>query len=233
MKNSKKVPGREGGEIIAQIHRNGDSHRFFSVPHPHAIVNCAEQNGGEQLGKRHPPGAGAGQQLPGGDASLQYGQLVFGQTLSANLISGGGEAKPPGGLLIIFLKAVRFLLPFRHAGRQHAPRRKACLRVADAQVLIDQVPQKVQRPGPIGQNMVNLQADPPAVVEHAEQQAAPEGGVDGKTGGQLFRTGRRRQRAVLQIIPEPAPPEHTAVDGKPLHGPVQGALQSRGLHRFL
>lgn len=229
----KKIPGGFRGKVAAQIDGDGDDHRLFAVPHPHPRVDGAEENRRHQLRQCNASGPRTGQDLVQGHPALQDGQMVSGQALPPDLIGGGRTAHGAAlGLLIVLLEAVRLLLGGGRVVGQDRDRLGELLRAAQQQILIDQGAQKVQRAGAVCQRVVDLQADPPAVVEDAEEQAAADGGIDRAAGGQLLAADLSGKGAVLQIVPEPPTLHHRAVYGEPLHRPVQGPLQELGLHRL-
>ena len=186
-----------------------------------------------QLRQRQPHGPGPPQQVPQGHPPLHHRQPVLRHPLPPQLV---GAPRPPGadggGLLVVLLEAVRLLLEPGAAPGQLRRRAGEVLRVPLQQVAVHQRTQELQRPGAVGQRVVNLQADPAAVVEHPKQQAPPLPVVDGLAGRRLLRLNGRGQVAVLQIVPEGPPLHHRPVQGEALHGPLQGGLEGRRVHRL-
>ncbi len=87
-----EVPGGFRGKEVAQIDGHGDDHRLPAVPHPHPVMNRAQENRRHQLCQRSVPFTRTGQGLVQGHPALQYGHLPPGEAFSPKLV--GGRRKP-------------------------------------------------------------------------------------------------------------------------------------------
>ena len=102
--------------------------------------------------------------------------------------------------------------------------------MTEHQIIFDELLQKPEGSGAIGQRMIDLKIHPLLIIIHLKQQIFPVPDIKIHTGRVFLRRHDCRKITVFQIVPEQSLTHHRPVHRIFFQGPVQSRLQNTAVN---